>query len=107
MSLSGRSWPRPTEPNTSRLVALDALRRLTTTGTRRFDRSADVHSIGTGFFDAEVADRSGNVEAGNVPVTIHGVPVRNMLSFQFDSRYVLAGGALRCDDMRAGCGRRG
>ena len=87
----------------SRLVALDALRRLTASGNRRFDRSADVHSIGTGTFDARRAARAGNVEAGNVPVEIAGLRIRNLLSFHYDSRYSLAGGTLRCDDMRAGC----
>lgn len=85
------------------VVSLDALRRLTASGNRRFDRSADVHSIGTGFFDADQAERAGNIEAGNVPVTISGLRIRNLLSFQYDSRYFLEGGALRCDDMRAGC----
>lgn len=82
----------------SRVVSLDALRRLTVSGHRRFDRSADVHSIGTGFFDAHRAKR-----AGNVPVTIQGLRVRNLLSFHYDSRYFLEGGTLHCDDMRAGC----
>jgi dienelactone hydrolase len=92
-------------PALSRLVALDALRRLTTTGTGRFDRSADVHSIGTGFFDANRAERAGHPEAGNVPITIRGLPVRNLLSLHYDSRYYLEDGALQCEDMRARCPR--
>jgi dienelactone hydrolase len=87
----------------SRIVALDALRRLTASGNRRFDRSADVRSIGVGTFDARKAARAGSVEAGNVPVTIRGLHVRNLLSFHYDSRYSLERGALRCTDMRAGC----
>jgi dienelactone hydrolase len=91
------------KPHLSRAIARDALRRLTATGTRRFDRSADVHSIGTGSYDARKAQRGGNTEAGNVPITIGGLRIRNLLSFQYDSRYSLDGGALRCADMRAGC----
>ena len=87
------------------IVAFGALRRLTTTGASRFDRSADVHSIGTGFFDANRAERAGDLEAGNVPITIRGLPVRNLLSLHYDSRYYLKGGALQCDDMRARCPR--
>jgi hypothetical protein len=64
-----------------------------------------VYSIGSGFFDARRAERAGNIEAGNVPITIRGVRVRNLLSFHYDSRYFLDGGALRCEDMRAGCRR--
>ena len=89
----------------SRFLALDALRRLTADGDRRFDRSKDVHPIGVGVFDARRATRSGNVEAGNVPVTIRGISVRNVLSFHYDSGYFLDGGALACEDMRAGCSR--
>ena len=84
-------------------VSHDALRRLTATGSRRFDRSADVHSIGTGFFDPRRARRTGSVEAGNVPVTIHGLRIRNLLSFHYVSRYSLEAGTLTCPDMRAGC----
>jgi hypothetical protein len=40
---------------------------------------------------------------GNVPITIGGLPIRNLLSFQYASRYFLNGGALHCEDMRAGC----
>jgi hypothetical protein len=87
----------------SKALAENARRRLTASGTDRFDRSADAHSIGSGFFDADKADTAKTPEAGNVPVTIRGIPVRNLLSFQYDSRYHLDGGALQCDDMRAGC----
>jgi len=78
-----------------------ALRRLTASGTDRFDRSVDKYSIGSGFFDTDKAER--NDEAGNVPITIGGVPIRNLLSFQYDSRYFLNGGKLECDDIRASC----
>jgi hypothetical protein len=81
----------------------DALRRLTASGTDRFDRSADVHSIGSGFFDVRKAERTSKPEAGNVPITIGGTPVRNLLSFEYDTRYSLNAGARSCDDVRAGC----
>jgi hypothetical protein len=87
----------------SELVATDALRRLTSHGAGRFDRSADLHSIGVGFFDADAAERAESPEAGNVPITIGVLPIRNLLSFQYDSGYFLDGGALQCADMRAGC----
>jgi hypothetical protein len=83
--------------------AKEALRRLTAKGTDRFDRSADVHSIGSGFFDAHKAKQTLNPEAGNVPITIGGLPIRNLLSIEYDSRYFLNRGALHCDNMRAGC----
>jgi hypothetical protein len=95
--------PERAKPFLSRLVAVDALRRLTATGPRRFDRSADVHSIGAGFYDARKADRLGSTEAGNVPITIRGLRVRNLLSFHYDSQYYLDGGELQCTNMRAGC----
>ena len=81
----------------------EALRRLTASGTDRFDRSADVHSIGSGFFDAAKAEKAATAEAGNVPITIGGLPIRNLLSFEYDSRYFLNRGAKHCDDMRARC----
>jgi hypothetical protein len=108
-------FPHPAPPHSSpavkallsRIVATDALRRLTTTGTRRFDRSADVHSIGAGHFDADRAARRGSTEAGNVPITIRGIAVRNLPSIQYDSRYSLEQGALSCNDMRGrSCPRR-
>jgi hypothetical protein len=83
--------------------AAAALRRLTASGNSRFDRFADVHSIGSGSYDAKKARRSGSVEGGNVPVTIGGLRVRNLLSFHYNSKYFLDGGALNCADMRAGC----
>lgn len=87
----------------SRVAANRALRRLTASGKDRFDRSADVHSIGAGFFDADKAGKTGEDEVGNVPIKIGGLPIRNLLSFHHDSRYYLRGGVLQCDDMRAGC----
>jgi dienelactone hydrolase len=80
-----------------------AARRLTANGTDRFDRSADRYSIGTGFFDPDRESKGKTAEAGNVPVEIGGVRIRNLLSFQYPSRYSL--GARQCDDMRAGCTR--
>jgi dienelactone hydrolase len=84
-------------------TAGDALRRLKASGTDPFDSSADRYSIGAGFFDAGKAARQNSDEAGNVPITIGGLPVRNLLSFQYKSRYFLDGGASVCDDLRAGC----
>jgi dienelactone hydrolase len=98
--------PDRAKPLLSHLVARDALRRLTATGPKRFDRSADVHSIGSGSFDARKADRAGSTEAGNVPITIGGLRVRNLLSFHYDSRYFLDDGELQCTSMRAGCRAR-
>jgi hypothetical protein len=62
-----------------------------------------VHSIGSGLFDTTKAKKAGSAEAGNVPITIGGLPIRNLLSFQYDSRYYLNHGALHCESMRAGC----
>ena len=80
-----------------------ALKRLTASGKARFDRSADAYSIGAGFFDAKKAQRAGNPEAGNVPITVGGLTIRNLLSFHYDSKFFLGGGRLQCADMRAGC----
>jgi dienelactone hydrolase len=77
-------------------------RRLTVSGQDRFDRSADRYSIGSGVYDPRRAKR-GDAELGNVPVTIGGMRVRNLLSFEYPSRYFLDGGRLQCDDVRAGC----
>jgi dienelactone hydrolase len=90
----------------SRATARKALGRLTASGTDRFDRSADALSIGSGFFDPRAAQRAGDDEAGNVPITLRGIPVRNLLSFQHGSRYFLDGGEHECDDLRARCGGR-
>ncbi len=91
-------------------IRSDATRRLL---ARRFDASADRHSIGAGFFDsykAEIAcgvdgtQKPGPdcVEAGNVPIDIAGFPVADRLSFWYPSYYFLDGGTLRDDNMRAG-----
>jgi dienelactone hydrolase len=58
-----------------------------------FDDSGDVHSISGGVFDPATAS--------NVPALIAGQPVADRLSFEFRSKYFLAGD--RCNDMRAGC----
>ena len=96
----------PMSRSRSNLVAVNALRRLTANRSDRFDRSADLYSIGVGFFDADAAERAGNLEAGNVPITIGGLRIRNLLSFQYDSGYFLDGGTLRCEDVRSGCSHR-
>jgi dienelactone hydrolase len=101
VAASGTATSRAAERRSK--LAKDALRRLTASGTDRFDRSADAHSIGSGSFDARKAEKADNPEAGNVPIAIGGLPVRNLLSFEYDSRYSFDGGALQCGDMRAGC----
>jgi hypothetical protein len=93
---------RSTRPQSKSLIR-SARERLTASGTSRFDRSADRYSIGSGFFDADRAARRDDPEAGNVPVTIGGLRIRNLLSLLYDSRYSLDGGTRECDDMRAGC----
>jgi len=80
----------------------DALGRLTSTS--RFDTFADRYSIGTGHFDALKARLAGEVEAGNVPITVGGLEVHNRLSWWYPSRYSIDGGKHACEDMRAGCG---
>lgn len=77
---------------TSRAHRVDAVRRLTAT---RFDGSADRSAIGAGAWDP--------VRNANVPHTIAGEPVEAYLSFYYRSSYAFDG--LRCEDMRAGCGR--
>jgi dienelactone hydrolase len=93
----------PKAARDSKSGAENALRRLTASGSDRFDRCADAYSIGAGFFDADKAAKGPTNEAGNVPIEIGGIPVRNLLSFLYNSRFFLNGGALHCDDMRAGC----
>ena len=81
--------------------ANNALDRLTATNT--FDDSADVHSIGTGFFEPSYAKNGESVEKGNVPIKIADISIHNRLSWWFPTRYYLAGGALECADVRNGC----
>jgi dienelactone hydrolase len=69
-----------------------ALDRLT---ARRFDDSADVHSISGGTWDG-----------ANHPARIGGQPVADRLSFHFRSAYYFDHGGLRCEDVRAGCPAR-
>jgi dienelactone hydrolase len=69
-----------------------ALRRLTAT---KFDDSEDIHNISGGTFDP--------LTRRNVPAFLAGQPVANRLSFHFRSAYFLDDGALRCEDIRAGC----
>ncbi len=69
-----------------------ATRRLV---ARRFDRSADRHSISTGRFDPATAS--------NVPPKIARQRVVDRLSFNFRSGYWLDGGTRACDSMRARC----
>ena len=72
-------------------MARDALARLT---AKTFDDSADVSAIDMGVFDPA---------AGNVPVTIAGLPVADRLSFYRTSAYWLGPGrTLQCEDLRTG-----
>jgi hypothetical protein len=66
-----------------------ATQRLTAT---TFDDSADTSSIGAGTYD--LATNS------NVPYKIAGDCISNRLSFYYNSRYWLDGGALSNDDMQ-------
>ncbi|HKP89894.1 MAG TPA: hypothetical protein VJT75_07950 [Thermoleophilaceae bacterium] len=66
---------------------------------RRFDRSADVHNVSGGTYDAS-RDR-------NVPAFIAGQAVRDRLSFEFRSAYYLGRGRYSCASMRGGCPRPG
>ena len=70
----------------------EALGRLTAAA---FDGSADRHYISGGTFDPQTQS--------NVPARIGSRPVRDRLSFHFRSAYYFNRGALRCDDIRAGC----
>ena len=72
-----------------------ALRRLT---AKRFDDSADVHSISTGEFDAATLS--------NIPPRVGGQAVPDRLSFHFRSGYWLERGRLACESIRSGCPRR-
>jgi dienelactone hydrolase len=80
-----------------------AYRRLTAT---KFDDSADKHSIGAGVYDPTAADPT-DPYSGNVPYKIAGIPVKDAVSFYYESEYALhdpSTGALKtCVDMRAGC----
>jgi hypothetical protein len=77
--------------------------RLTASGRERFGASVDKYSIGSGFFDAATARRHKDPEAGSVPIARAGTPIRNLLLFQYATRYSLDGGKHACDDVRAGC----
>ena len=47
--------------------------------------------------------RAARAEAGNVPITIEGLPVCNRISFYYPTRYFLDGGSLHHEDLRAAC----
>ncbi len=78
---------------------------------KRFDASADVHSIGAGgYVPKAAAARPADTAAGNAPYRIAGMRVADRVSIYYDSAYSLTapGGApARCDDMRAGCTEAG
>jgi dienelactone hydrolase len=66
------------------------------------DETADLHSIGAGTYDAELAaENPTDPFAGNVPYQIEGKCTANLLSVYYRSAYFLEGGALRTSDMRA------
>ena len=96
--------PSPKAERRSKAEAEAALRRLSASGRDRFDASVDGSSIGAGFYDPDKVKKNAPTnEAGNVPIEIGGLPVRNLLSFLHESRYFLDGGKQECNDMRAGC----
>ena len=73
-----------------------------------FDDSSDVHSIGAGTYDpAAAAANPTDTASGNVPYKIKALPVKDRLSFYYDSEYSLTapGGTSKttCLDMRASC----
>jgi dienelactone hydrolase len=73
----------------------------------KFDRSADTDSIGAGLYDpqAALADPTDST-AGNVPYTIDGISIPDVVSFYYMSQYTLTsqrGKKVTCHDMRAGC----
>ena len=96
-----------------------AYRRLTTLG--RYDQSADHNnnrtdggaadvSFGAGTYNATAAAADPtNPGAGNVPYRIHGIPIRNTLSFYYYSEYHLHNPNAKghplatCSDMLGGC----
>lgn len=84
-------------------LAVDAFRRLT---AQTFDESADRHNISQGLYDKAAAGDS--VLKGNRPYLVGGTPVRDRLSFYFQSRCAITkpGSTARVgsEDMRAaGC----
>jgi hypothetical protein len=67
-----------------------------------------VHSIGAGTYDAQKAAADpADPAAGNVPYTIAGLPVKDLVSFYYESEYALTTPRthkrVTCVDMRAGC----
>ena len=64
-------------------IAEDAFARLT---APVFDDSADIHNISQGFYDPIAALASANLDAGNVPYRLEGMPTSNRLSFYFRSK---------------------
>jgi dienelactone hydrolase len=70
-----------------------------------FDDSSDQHSIGAGTYDGTraLADPT-DPYAGNVPYTIGGKCVANLMSLYYSSAYSLDGGAASSGDLRSrGC----
>jgi dienelactone hydrolase len=70
-----------------------------------FDDSSDRHSIGTGTYDVQrAAANPTNPFAGNVPYTIGGKCVANLLSIYYASAFHLEGGSVSSTEMRSrGC----
>jgi dienelactone hydrolase len=73
--------------------------------TLTFDRSADASSIGAGTYDgARALADPFDPGAGNIPYTINGKCVANLLSFSYESAYRLEGGRQESSDLRGrGC----
>ena len=80
-----------------------AFQRLVAT---KFDDSADRHSIGAGVYDPTAADPT-DPYSGNVPYKIAGIPVKDAVSFYYESEYSLRDPRTNqrrtCVDMRASC----
>ena len=84
-------------------LAADAFKRLT---AQTFDDSADRHNISQGLYDKGAAGDS--ITQGNRPYRIAGTPVRDRLSFYYQSRCAITQPGstqrVRSEDMRAaGC----
>jgi hypothetical protein len=76
---------------------------------KKFDATADRHSIGAGIYDPSKADPK-DPFSGNEPYKIAGISVANAVSFYYESEYALhrpgGHGMAKCVDMRAGCPRK-
>src|SRR4051794_6154752 len=73
---------------------------------KKFDDTADKHSIGAGVYDPALAD-PGDRFSGNVPYKINGITVADAVSFYYLSEYALTDPhghkRVTCGDVRKGC----